>query len=637
MLSTLRQSILPNTPGTADERTQTLFEEHRRSINERTDHMFMVLMAVQWVVGVLLAIWVSPQTWSGSIPSVHIHVWSALLCGGLLSAAPIWMAWRHPAVVHTRYVIAVSQMLWSGLLIHLTGGRIETHFHVFGSLAFLAFYRDWKVLVPATLVVAVDHLVRGLYWPQSVFGVLVSSPWRTAEHAVWVVFEDIILLLSCRQGVHEMWNIADKQARLERTRDMVEEKVRQRTLELEQARADALAASRSKSEFLANMSHEIRTPLTAILGFSETLSDNLKEPENLDAANTIKRNGEHLLGVINDILDLSKVESGKMTIESLRVNPVRILTDVISLVKIKADGAGLALGFEYIGTIPETIQTDPTRLRQILINMIGNAIKFTQVGGVRVIGRFVNGKQKPFMQFDIVDTGIGMTEMQVARLFQPFTQADNSTTRRFGGTGLGLAISKRLAEKLGGDIAVVDTRQGVGTRFRLTVATGSLDDVKMMQNPELAEAEENQEKAETKEEESNIQGVQILLAEDGPDNQRLISHVLKKAGADVTVKENGQLAMEAALTARDAGYPFDVILMDMQMPVMDGYQATRRLREQSYTGTIIALTAHAMEGDRQKCIDAGCDDYGTKPIDRKKLISTIARFVQNAEVVSSSA
>ena len=592
----------------------------------------MVLMAVQWIGGILLAIFVSPQTWSGSIPSVHIHVWSALLCGGLLSAAPIWLVWRHPAAPQTRYVIAISQMLWSGLLIHLTGGRIETHFHVFGSLAFLAFYRDWKVLVPATLVVAADHLLRGLYWPQSVFGVLVSSPWRTAEHAAWVVFEDVVLLLSCRQGMREMWSIANQQARLERTRDIVEQEVRERTRELKEAQVAALAASRSKSEFLANMSHEIRTPLTAILGFTETLSDNLKLPENLEATDTIKRNGEHLLGVINDILDLSKVESGKMTIEALRENPVRTLTDVISLVKVKADGAGLALGFEFVGEIPETIQTDPTRLRQILMNLIGNAIKFTEVGGVRVIGRFVHDAHNPYMQFDITDTGIGMTEEQVAKLFQPFMQADNSTTRKFGGTGLGLTISKRLAEKLGGDITVVDTRPGVGTRFRLTIGTGPLDGVNMMQNPMLALNEKDQAKTTTEEEKHNIQGVQILLAEDGPDNQRLISHVLKKAGADVSVKENGQLAMEAALAAWNAGFPFDVILMDMQMPVMDGYQATRSLREQGYTGPIIAITAHAMEGDRQKCVNAGCDDYATKPVDRKKLVATIARQVQDSKM-----
>ncbi|MCG8404825.1 MAG: PAS domain S-box protein [Phycisphaerales bacterium] len=410
------------------------------------------------------------------------------------------------------------------------------------------------------------------------------------------------------------------------------EQLESQTMVAHNLAAEAEAASIAKSEFLANMSHEIRTPLTAILGFAETLSDTLKDPRNQEAASTIKRNGEHLLGIINDILDISKVEAGKMTMETIRRNPVQIIADVASLMKVKADGAGLTLDFEYDGDIPETIQTDPTRLRQILINLIGNAIKFTEVGGVRLITSFVDDNLKPVLQFDVVDTGIGMTVEQIAKLFQPFTQADTSTTRRFGGTGLGLTISKRFAKILGGDISVVDTEPGVGTRFRLTIATGPLKGVKMVQNSASDMIVENQTKAATGETTVNIQGVRILLAEDGPDNQRLITHLLKKAGADVTVQENGQLAMEAALTALDDGTPFDVILMDMQMPVMDGYQATRRLREHGYAGPIIALTAHAMDGDRQKCINAGCDDYATKPIDRKKLISTISRHAASAEV-----
>lgn len=410
------------------------------------------------------------------------------------------------------------------------------------------------------------------------------------------------------------------------------EQLENQTIVANKLAAEAEAANIAKSEFLANMSHEIRTPLTAILGFSETLLDSLQDPKNQDAASTIKRNGEHLLGIINDILDLSKVESGKMTIETIRQNPMQIIADVASLMKVKADGAGLVLGFEYLGEIPQTIQTDPTRLRQILINLIGNAIKFTEVGGVRLVTSFVNDKRKPVLQFDVIDTGIGLTPEQIDRLFQPFSQADNSTTRKFGGTGLGLSISKRFAKMLGGDIEIVDTHPGIGTRFRLTISTGPLDGVNMIRNPAAAFME-NQEEAASGEGEIGIEGMRILLAEDGPDNQRLISHVLRKAGADVTVKENGQLAIEAALAARDEGYPFDAILMDMQMPVMDGYQATRSLRELRYYGPIIALTANAMDGDREKCIKAGCDDYATKPINRKKLVSIIAQRAACVEAV----
>ena len=411
--------------------------------------------------------------------------------------------------------------------------------------------------------------------------------------------------------------------------------------QLEAAKEVTEAATRAKSEFLANMSHEIRTPMTAILGFADVLLEhgNLDQapPERIEAAKTIKRNGEYLLAIINDILDLSKVEAGKMHMEHIACQPCRIVAEVASLVKPNADSKGLSFGIECIGAVPETIHSDPTRLRQILINLIGNAIKFTEVGGVRLITRFVERPSRPVMQFDVVDTGVGMTEEQVSRLFQPFTQADATTTRQFGGTGLGLTISKRFAEMLGGDVVVVDSQEGVGTRFRATVATGPLDGVKMLDDPTSAALVVSESTATRAPRDlPGLTGCRILLAEDGPDNQRLIAHVLNKAGAEVTVKENGKLAAEAALAAREQGRPFEVILMDMQMPVMDGYEATGLLRRKSYVGLIIALTAHAMEGDRQKCIQAGCDDYATKPIDRAKLTGMIHKHL-HAEAALANA
>lgn len=283
--------------------------------------------------------------------------------------------------------------------------------------------------------------------------------------------------------------------------------------------------------------------------------------------------------------------------------------------------------------LPETVQTDPTRLRQILINVIGNAIKFTEVGEVRLLTRFANDGNEPLMEFDVVDTGLGMTEIQVAQLFQPFMQADTSTTRKFGGTGLGLAVSKRLAGLLGGDIAVVETRQGAGTRMRVTVATGLLDGVKMIEDPLTATVlTPDETSAKASADQPALHGDRILLAEDAPDSQRLIAHVLRKAGAEVIVVENGDLAVDTALSAHNAGNPFDVILMDMQMPVMDGYEATGLLRQNGYTGLIIALTAHAMADDREKCIRAGCDEYASKPIDHRKLIETIRRRLQPSPI-----
>ena len=407
--------------------------------------------------------------------------------------------------------------------------------------------------------------------------------------------------------------------------------------QLERARQATEAATRSKSEFLANMSHEIRTPMTAILGFADVLLErgNLDDapPERVEAAEAIRRNGEYLLGLLNDILDLSKIEAGKMTVERVDCSLCRTIAEVASLARVRADAKGLAFNIKYLGAVPEIIQSDPTRLRQILINLIGNAIKFSEVGSVQLVTRFVGDGPEPLIQFDLVDTGIGMTAQQVAGLFQPFTQADASTTRKYGGTGLGLTISQRLAELLGGEITVIETAAGAGTRMRVSVPTGSLDGVKMIEDPMAATVVTPTAAGDAaRTDERPLAACHILLAEDGPDNQRLIVHMLKKAGAQVTVVENGSLVVDVALGARNDARPFDVILMDMQMPVIDGYRATRLLRQKGYTAPIVALTAHAMASDREKCIQAGCNDYNAKPINRKKLIETIRKHLPAAVV-----
>jgi PAS domain S-box-containing protein len=413
--------------------------------------------------------------------------------------------------------------------------------------------------------------------------------------------------------------------------------------ELEASRRIAEAASRSKSEFLANMSHEIRTPMTAILGYTEILRGDggqLSPTQRDEAIETIQRNGSHLLAILNDILDLSKIEAGRMTVERIDCGPVRLASDVVAMMQPRALGKGLALTLDVATPIPRTIQTDPTRLRQILVNLVGNAIKFTERGSVRLTLSVdgVCGDGRPQLRMAIADTGIGMSPHQVERLFQAFSQADASTTRRFGGTGLGLSICKRLAQLLDGDITVSST-PGSGSTFVvcLPVVVGSDAVVDPAGAPLAAAAGATKSPGEraapadatgaaATARPQPLTGMRVLLAEDGPDNQRLISFHLRRAGAEVALVGNGRDAVDTALGAVRAGQPFDLVLMDMQMPVLDGYGAARELRDQGYPGGIVALTAHAMAGDRERCVAAGCNDYTTKPIARDTLIAACAEW-----------
>ena len=304
--------------------------------------------------------------------------------------------------------------------------------------------------------------------------------------------------------------------------------------------------------------------------------------------------------------------------------------------RVRAAAKGLSLHVAFDGTIPDSIQSDPTRLRQILLNLVGNAVKFTKVGSVRLVVSLQEADANgPMLQFQVIDTGIGMSEQTLQRIFRPFTQADASTTRQFGGTGLGLTISKRLAELIGGAITVQSTL-GVGTTFTVRVPTGPMDNAQLLDAPtECVSASETRETEHSPGVSGLPHGCRVLLAEDGPDNQRLIAFILRKAGAEVSVAENGRQAIDLALAHADQDRPFDAILMDMQMPVTDGYEATQELRRRGYSGPVIALTAHAMNDDRQKCLDAGCSDYLAKPIDRQLLLRTVARSMES-EAISAT-
>lgn len=398
-------------------------------------------------------------------------------------------------------------------------------------------------------------------------------------------------------------------------------------LELAIARANTMTvaaetANSAKSEFLAKMSHEIRTPLTAVLGYADlALDGDLSTNEIYNNLRTIRRNGRHLLDLIDDILDLSKIEADKLVLEKRRCGLEAIVADVGSMMRVRAKEKNLALIIRYLTPLPEKVVTDEARLRQCLVNLVGNAVKFTESGSVQIDVALRDYKGEPAAHISVTDSGIGINSQFLPRLFQPFMQAEVSTSRRFGGTGLGLAITQRIVGMLGGEISV-QSEPGSGSTFTLIIPTGSLDGVPLVKITGEAVDTPAAEVDQVSPGKGSLLGRQILLAEDGPDNQCLIRAILQKAGAQVTVVENGLQAVQAGSQAQ-----FDCILMDMQMPEMDGYEATAELRRCGFAKPVIALTANAMSGDRERCIGAGCTEYLTKPVQRAVLIRTIASLV----------
>ncbi len=386
-------------------------------------------------------------------------------------------------------------------------------------------------------------------------------------------------------------------------------------VELEKSKSAADDANRAKSEFLARMSHEIRTPMTAILGFADVLrrgyeADSTERQEYLE---TIHSSGTHLLNLINDILDLSKVESGKMELDVMGYSPVSVIHEVTSILSVRAQEKGIELGYNFDTKIPETIQTDPVRLRQALTNLVGNAVKFTEKGEVRVRVRMDFNGDQPMLVMDVVDTGIGIPKEKLDKVFSPFAQADTSITRRFGGTGLGLAISRKLARALGGDLTVA-SEVGKGSVFTCSVVVGDLTNIPLVDATQV-----RMQARRIQTEHSSLEGRRFLMADDGESNRRLVTVVLQRLGAEVVTVENGELALEAAESGQ-----YDAVLMDMQMPVMDGFSATEELRKRGCTLPIIALTADAVGDAESKCLAAGCSHYVSKPIDMEKLSTLLA-------------
>ena len=390
--------------------------------------------------------------------------------------------------------------------------------------------------------------------------------------------------------------------------------------QLEEASNQALEATRTKSEFLAVMSHEIRTPLTSIIGFAEALSGNksMQKEARIDMTKTIIKNGKHLLTIINDILDISKIEANRMDFEKNFFSPVELISDVEDVIKSQFKDKGIQLYIEYDFPLPNVICNDALRIKQIILNLCSNALKFTKAGKVSI--KVYCDLEREKIYFNVIDSGIGLTAEQIDKIFDAFTQADSSTTRKYGGTGLGLSLSKQFAEKMGGTITV-ESLQGIGSQFCVSISTGKIDPQQLIVGePELPE---KLDYIKYQYDYSRTVKGNILIVEDNEDNQQLLSILLSDTGADISFADNGQQAVDKTFNNS-----YDLIFMDLQMPVMGGIEATKILRASNYKKPIVALTANAMKSDYDMCIAAGCDGFLTKPISKEKLFQAVYKYLE---------
>ena len=834
MFKMMRRLTQRESPAT---RAEEVFQEQQHEIYVHTDQLFAKLMFGQWLACVVMALAVSPYTWNGETKTIHAHVWAAIFAGAGISLFPIWLTRAWPGAAITRHVIAVAQMLMSALLISVTGGRIETHFHVFGSLVILSFYRDWRVLVPATIVVALDHFLRGVYWPYSVYGVLTASPLRSVEHAAWVVFEDVFLVISCRRSISEMRAIANRTAALERSeensreifqkapigmavigldekflqangklqemvgysedelkqvtplaithpedvpvsqnlarqmlhdvghnrvekryvrkdgrivcaartgtvvrdelgdprhflimvediseRKRAEEALRERTRQLEtavaenqmimdnsldvictvdekgrfltlnaaceqlwgytpaeligreyiqfvapedrertlatesaltetgkltdfvnhyirkdgtkvavlwsatwsdtertffavahdvterakmegalkEAKEEADRANEAKSEFLSRMSHELRTPLNAILGFSQLLERQNPTPRQQNRIQHVINAGRHLLGLINEVLDISRIEAGRIQLSLEPVCVVEAIEETIDLLRPLANERHIKLTADVDLDDSVHVLADRQRFKQVLINLLTNGVKYTPMAGSVTVSCASNGNEQ--LRILVTDTGPGISPEKLERLFTPFDRlgAEQSGVE---GTGLGLALSQRLMQAMGGSIGV-ETGSASGSIFWIALPR--------TKSP-LGQTPVSKSKPGNAQPETSAQKSKILYVEDNLSNLKLIEQILEeRPEIEILTAMQGRVGLDLARKCSP-----DLILLDLHLPDVPGWEVMSQLKADPATARIpvVVISADATPRQVKRLLNDGALNYLTKPLD----------------------